>query len=89
MEHIYRVSFFKQLTDSTGHPFDACQGAVEVRASSQDRAIELARQMFAELKDVGDWLLRADYEKAELLPSRKRVSGRHRLEEPLTEHTEH
>ena len=52
MEHIYRVSFFKQLTDSTGHPFDACQGAVEVRAPSQDRAIELARQMFAELKDV-------------------------------------
>ena len=89
MEHIYRVSFFKQLTDSAGHPFDACQGTVEVRAPSRDSAIELARKMFAELKDVSDWSLRADCEKVELLPSRKRVSGRHRLEEPLTEHTEH
>ena len=49
MEQIYRVSFFKQLADSTGHPVDACQGAVEVRAPTEDRAIELARKMFAKL----------------------------------------
>jgi hypothetical protein len=75
MERIYRVSFFKTLTDSTGHPVDACQGAVEVRATSQGRAIELARLRFAELKDVSVWSMRADYEKAELLPARKRVSS--------------
>jgi hypothetical protein len=74
MKQIYRVSFFKQLTDSAGHPVDACQGAVEVSAASEDRAIEMARAKFAELEDVTIWSLRADYEKAEPLPGRKRTS---------------
>jgi hypothetical protein len=75
MDHVYRVAFFKRLTDSTGHPVSPCQGAVEVRASSEDCAIELARQRFAELSGVGAWSFRADYEKVELLPTRKRVSN--------------
>ncbi len=91
MEQIYRVSFFKNLTDSYGRPVDACQGSVEVRAPGQGRAIELARQRFAELKDVEVWSLRADYEKVELLASRKRASNRayrNRHEEALTKHKE-
>ena len=36
MERIYRVSFFKRLADRTGHAVDACQGAVEVRAPSEE-----------------------------------------------------
>jgi hypothetical protein len=76
LDQIYHVSFFKCLADSYGHSVDACQGAVEVRAQSEDRAIELARRKFAELKDVGIWSLRADYEKVELLASRKRISRR-------------
>ena len=76
MAQIYRVSFFKRLTDSRGHPVDACQGAVEISASSEDRAVEVARLKFAELEDVSIWSLRADYEKAELLPARKLASGR-------------
>lgn len=75
MEQFYRVSFFKKLTDSTGHAVDARQGAVRVSASSEDRAIEAARLKFAELKDVSTWSLRADYEKVELLPSRGRTSS--------------
>ena len=67
MTQIYRVSFFKNLVDSYGHPVDACQGVVEVRAPSEDRALELARQRFAKLKYVRSWSLRADYEKVELL----------------------
>ena len=58
MRQMYRVSFFKKLTDSTGHPVDAWQGAVEVRAPSRDGAVELARPRFAEIKDVGTWTLR-------------------------------
>ena len=50
MEKIYYVSFFKNLVDSNGHPATPCQGAVEVRATDHARAIELARQRFAELK---------------------------------------
>ncbi len=76
MKQIYRVTFFKNLADSYGHSIDACQGAVEVRAPNEDRAIELARRRFAELKDVESWSLRADYEKVELLASRKRISNR-------------
>jgi hypothetical protein len=34
MGHLYRVSFFKKLTDSTGHPFDVSQGIVEVRGDT-------------------------------------------------------
>jgi len=76
LTQIYRVSFFKNLVDSYGHPVDACQGVVEVRAPSEDRALELARQRFAKLKYVRSWSLRADYEKVELLASRKRIAKR-------------
>jgi hypothetical protein len=79
MEPIYRVSFFKTLANSTGHTVDACQGIVEVHASSQERAINEARTEFAELKEVASWWLRADYAKAELLPARRRVIRRHQL----------
>jgi hypothetical protein len=75
MDHVYRIAFFKRLTDSTGHPANPCQGVVEVRASSEDRAIELARRRFAELAGVSTWSFRADYETIELLSSRKRVSN--------------
>jgi hypothetical protein len=91
MEKIYYVSFFKRLVDSNGRPATTCQGAVEVRAPDQDRAIELARQRFAELKDVADWSMRADYEMVELLVSRKRLSQRvrrHRTAKPLVAHQE-
>jgi hypothetical protein len=72
---IYHISFFKRLTDSTGHPVDACQGTVEVRASSEDRAIDAARSRFAALEEVCIWSLRADYEKVEILPARKQTSS--------------
>ncbi len=78
MDHLYRVSFFKRLIDSNGRPVDACQGAVEVRAPGKDHAVNLARHRFAEVKDVADWSLRADYEELELVPSRKRGPKRAR-----------
>jgi hypothetical protein len=71
MEKIYHVSFFKTLTDSTGHLFNPCQGTVEVHAPDEGRAIAVARTRFAELKDVVVWSLRADYEKVKVLPNRK------------------
>ena len=75
MDPVYRVSFFKRLIDSSGHQADPCQGIVEVHASCADSAIETARPRFAELADVNGWWLRADYEKVELLPLRKRISN--------------
>ncbi len=76
MQQIYHVSFFKRLTDSTGHPVNAWQGAVDVRASDEERAIELGRQRFAEIKDVSEWSLRADYEIVEPVVARVARSRR-------------
>jgi hypothetical protein len=68
MKQDYRVSFFKKLVDSTGHPVNACQGVVQVQAVNPESAVNAAKRMFAEFKDVRDWSLRADYEVLELLP---------------------
>lgn len=73
MQPTYQISFYKKLTDSTGHPVDAWQGAVDVRAPSENRAVELGRLRFAELKDVGTWSLRADYAKVEKLAPERRA----------------
>ncbi len=75
MDQIYRVGFYKRLVDSNGHPVDACQGIVEVRGSSRDRAIADARLQFAKTSGVSNWSLRADYETVEALPKRKRISA--------------
>jgi hypothetical protein len=70
----YRISFFKNLVDSEGHPANACQGVIKVSSPSREIAIERARKKFANLKGVSSWSLRADYEVAEVLPTRNRVS---------------
>lgn len=74
MKPIYRVSFFKRLSDSTGHEIDACQGVVDVQAVSETAAVEMARLQFAELQGVKSWLQRADSEKVECLPLRKKLA---------------
>lgn len=74
MDEIYHVAFYKRLADSTGHQAEPCQGAVEVCASCESRAIDLARRRFEQLAAVPDWRFRADYEKLERLPRRKRIS---------------
>jgi hypothetical protein len=75
MDQIYSVSFYKKLHDSTGHPADTCQGTIEVHATCEEDAISIASRRFAELSDVSVWSLRADYAKADLLPTRKRTSN--------------
>jgi hypothetical protein len=75
MEQDYCVSFFKKLIDSTGHPVNAWQGVVEVRAISPEAAGTAARRMFAKSKDVLDWSLRADDEVVEPLPASKQSSN--------------
>ena len=86
MARTYRVSFFKRLADSTGHAVEAWQGSVEIAAPNKPRAIEAARQKFAEAENVGLWSLRADYEKAELLPARRKPPSRHASPSRQVEH---
>ncbi len=75
MNKLYRICFFKKLVDSTGHPVDACQDDLKVFASAQERAIEDARLIFAERREIPHWSLHADYETVEVLPERTRPSA--------------
>lgn len=74
VKQTYRISFFKKLLDSTGHPVDACQASLEIKAASQERAIETARQVFAEESHIPAWFLYADYHTVELLGSSRERS---------------
>jgi hypothetical protein len=73
MQQPYRVTFFKKLVDSTGHPVDAIQGAIELNASNTQSAMDHAVLAFAQRKHVCNWLLRADYMNVEVLAAADRV----------------
>jgi len=73
MSQIYRVSFFKSLVDSYGHPVDACQSVIEIRAVDKEQAVEQAKLNFAKTKGVSDWSFYADYESVEELAARQQA----------------
>lgn len=57
----YRVTFFKHLLSSDGHPFKCVQRAIEIRrAKNADRAIAAAERRYERLHRVPDWKLYAD-----------------------------
>ncbi len=56
----YRVCFFNQLTNSSGHNFHCCQRSIEIHAAkSRDRAVEAAKLRFAREEQVKDWHIHA------------------------------
>lgn len=61
----YRVTFLKKVTSGIGNDVDVCQAVIEVRAVNRARAIELARNRFAELRNLKHWWLHADRETIE------------------------
>ena len=57
----YRVSFFKDLNSSDGHPFKCIQKVIEIRhARSADRAVKAAELRYERLHRVHDWTLHSD-----------------------------
>jgi hypothetical protein len=57
----YRVTFFKNLLSSDGHPFKCLQRVIEVRrARSIDRAVQAAERRYERLHRVPNWKLHAD-----------------------------
>jgi hypothetical protein len=57
----YRVSFFKDLLNSDGHPFKCVQRVIEIHnARSADRAVQAAELRYERLHRVHDWMLHAD-----------------------------
>jgi hypothetical protein len=69
----YRVSFFKTLLSSDGHPFKCLQHAVDVcNAEDIDRAIETAKRHYERLRHVPDWTLHADTFEVQTTADRRR-----------------
>jgi hypothetical protein len=63
----YKVSFFKDLLNSSGHRFKCLQKEVEIRrARSVERAVRAAERRFARLHRVRDWKLYADLLEVEI-----------------------
>lgn len=57
----YRVTFFKNLLSSDGHPFKCPQRTIDIRrAKSADRAKTAAQRRYERLYHVRDWRREAD-----------------------------
>jgi hypothetical protein len=56
----YRIHFFNELMNSSGHPFHCCQRVIEIRAAkSKDRAVEAAKRRFARRESISHWHVHA------------------------------
>lgn len=55
----YRVCFYNETSDSTGHDHHVCQLEVEVTASGADQALEDAIAEFEKHEEVSSWRARA------------------------------
>jgi hypothetical protein len=57
----YRVSFFKYLLSSDGHPFKCLQQQLDIPdVESADQAVDSAARQFEELHGLRNWKLFAD-----------------------------
>ena len=64
----YRVTFFKNLANSSGHQFHCQQGTIEIRrARSRERALQAAKRRYERAKKVRDWNLYADVAELEVI----------------------
>jgi len=57
---MYVVRFMKTLLGENGHEVEVCQSTLEVDASTEGQAVELAKRQFCEKQSLCDWSLRAD-----------------------------
>jgi hypothetical protein len=64
----YRVTFFKHLVSSDGHPFRCPQRTIQVRlAKTRERAIRAAQCRYARLARDRDWRIHADSCETEII----------------------
>jgi hypothetical protein len=56
----YRVKFFKNIADATGHEHKMCQREFDIEAESEAAAVEEAKALFSTAEHSGEWSLRAD-----------------------------
>jgi hypothetical protein len=56
----YIARFMKDVLGENGHRAEICQRSIEIEASSQRHAAELAKIQFCKSENVKDWVLHAD-----------------------------
>ena len=56
----YVVHFMKDVFGQYGRQREICQSTVEIDASTEDHAVELAKQKFCQREQLCDWSLHAD-----------------------------
>jgi hypothetical protein len=56
----YVVRFMKDVLGENGREAEICQSALEIDASCESDATELAKRRFCEAKSLCDWSLHAD-----------------------------
>lgn len=54
------VRFMKDVLGANGHEIEVCQSALEIDASNEGQAEEMAKQKFCELQSLCNWSLHAD-----------------------------
>jgi hypothetical protein len=54
------VRFMKDVLGENGREIEICQGSLEVDASNEGQATELAKKKFCEAQALCDWSLHAD-----------------------------
>ena len=54
------VRFMKDVLGENGHETEICQCSLEIEASSEVQATELAKRKFCETERLRDWSLHAD-----------------------------
>jgi hypothetical protein len=56
----YVIHFMKNVLGDNGRQAEVCQRTLEIDASSEGQATELAKRRFCELGALREWSLRAD-----------------------------
>ncbi len=56
----YVIHFMKDVLGDNGRAAEVCQGSLEVDASTEGLATEMAKQRFCKMQALCDWSLHAD-----------------------------
>ena len=56
----YVVTFMKDVLGGNGRQIEICQSSLEIDASNESQATELAKLKFCERERLCEWSLRAD-----------------------------
>lgn len=57
---LYSATFYKTVSDDTGHERKVCQRIVNVEANTRSSALVSAKALFCGLERISDWSWHAD-----------------------------